>query len=285
MASNETTSKTTVEVDVGHVNIEAAGGYFCKDTTDINVLLVGRSQTGKTSILEAFKNPAFQKGKGAFADTREPSCYRLILVDSTNKQAYQLNVIDTPGLKELRTNANEDRTDSELLNLASMCVEKSLTTLHAICLVTQAGNITREDVHTFKTLINYIGPNLSNNCMMILTHGDRFKNEKLEEFQREIKGREDIRPVIDFCKLGIFYHGILDKDDLDQYEDAELRDAVKTSKLKRLAPMRTKLIQKLVECANKPCQLKELSELEQASKPSRQKAFLDAWRGSKCLVM
>jgi len=166
-----------------------------------------------------------------------------------------------------------------------MCVEKSLTTLHAICFVVEAGKMSQEDVHTFKILMEYFGPELSNYCMLILTHCDRFKNERLEAFKKDIASRADVKPVIDFCKLGIFFHGILDKDDLDQYDDEELRNNVKASKLNRLAPMRAKLIQKLIDQADSPCQMRQLSELEAGSRSARRQAFVDAWKRNKCCVM
>jgi septin family protein len=75
--------------------------------------LVGRSQTGKSTIVETFLQP---QGIGCigFSHTRDPACNSLVLTDKHNKKSYQLNIIETPGLKDLSEN-EESRSDDELL--------------------------------------------------------------------------------------------------------------------------------------------------------------------------
>ena len=70
------TRTETVEINVGEVNSEYAGGYYCNDAQQINILLIGRTQTGKSTIVEALKNPEYQQSNTGFSTTSNPECYR-----------------------------------------------------------------------------------------------------------------------------------------------------------------------------------------------------------------
>ena len=69
-------------------------------TKTINVLLIGRSQTGKSTILTIIQDPHVAVKSRGFSETRELGFTPLSLYDDRTKETYVLNIIDTPGLSE-----------------------------------------------------------------------------------------------------------------------------------------------------------------------------------------
>ena len=82
--------------------------YYFTETKVINILMVGRSQSGKTTIIDTLKNPHVCATSRGFSDTREGSLHSLVLRDQSHNLIYQVNIIDTPGLKESRFNISRE---------------------------------------------------------------------------------------------------------------------------------------------------------------------------------
>ncbi|CAF1349557.1 unnamed protein product [Didymodactylos carnosus] len=99
-------------------NDPAFAGVYFYETQEINVLLVGRSQTGKSAIIEALRNPRFRKTKSGFSTTRDPKCYRLVLYVKDKETVYQVNLIDTVGVNEVSKEVDKQWTEYEILGLS-----------------------------------------------------------------------------------------------------------------------------------------------------------------------
>ena len=93
-------------------------GYQISQAKIINILLVGRSQSGKSTLLETFMKPQQAvRGRG-FAVTREPTLHTFVITNQKANRSYTMNVIDTPGLREKRIDEDMQRGDEEIINLA-----------------------------------------------------------------------------------------------------------------------------------------------------------------------
>lgn len=107
-------------------------GFDIQESVVINVLVIGRSQTGKTTLIESLKNTSYASVMTGFSDTREVQHHPIIIFDKETKKYYQINLIDTIGLGEHSQNPTETRTDDEILNLAAKFIHKEITALHAV---------------------------------------------------------------------------------------------------------------------------------------------------------
>jgi GTPase Era involved in 16S rRNA processing len=247
-------------------------GYLGEDSTlglgthrvwhanKINVLLVGRSQTGKSTIVETMIDPQKGTTSNGFSITKKPGYNSLLLHDNEKNMSFQLNIIDTPGLQEVHEN-DESRTDAELLKLAAVCVEKHITSLNVVCFVSRAGETHRNDVVLFDTVQKFLGDKFADISMMVLTHCDEFSDKRLKEFERNIHDHEISKPISQYCKLGIAQYGAINYTTLEQFPEKDVQQAVVRSKLTRIGKMRKQFIDKIISCADRGLPINELQAI------------------------
>jgi len=205
---------------------EAYAGYYLEEARPINVLLLGMTLTGKTSIVKAFINPKYSKAPTGFSDTRSPTLYPLILYDEATCKLYQLNIIDTPGLCEIRANHDEIRNNHQIFSLIKRFTEQNIGFINCICIVLQAGFILHSNLEAVDECIDFCGIKFSENTMIVMTHADKYNSTKLHEFHDELRKHPKTQKCFNYCKLGIYDTGILDHDELQIIEDEYLRDLV-----------------------------------------------------------
>jgi GTP-binding protein EngB required for normal cell division len=241
---------------------------YVHDPSVINVLLIGRSQVGKSTLIEVLHNPDYSTTRTGISQTREPSCKERI-IDYHDGKRYTLNIIDTPGLYEVRHDPNEMRTNEQLFSLLrDIFVSGRVRALNIICFVTIAGKTHQNDIETFTSLINFLGDRYKPISCLVLTHCDKISTETLDRLSQDIKTHPECASIVDYCQLGIHYHGTIDMDDLSTY-DEEMREMVKKSTLKRIDPMRTHLLDFFLSRSNNYVQI-ELRDFEPWEKSFRQ---------------
>lgn len=214
---------------------------YIHDPSVINIVLIGRSQVGKSTFIEVLNNPNYSTTRTGISQTREPSCKERI-IDYPDGKRYTLNIIDTPGLHEVRHDPNEMRTNEQLFSLLrDMFVSGRVRALNVICFVTIAGKTHQNDIETFKSLMSFLGDRFKPISCLVLTHCDKISTETLDRLSQDIKTHPECTSLVDYCQLGMHYHGTIDMDDLSTY-DEEMREMVKNSTLNRIEPMRTHLL-------------------------------------------
>ncbi|CAF3335259.1 unnamed protein product [Rotaria socialis] len=223
-----------------------------KKTSDsINVLVIGRSQVGKSTLIHVLANPHYEGSLATgMAETKE--CYSHKVLLTTNEDEYTVNIVDTPGLQEVRHDTEESRSNTQIQNLIATFLKHNIQTLNAVCFVSVAGKTHQNDMVIFNSLIDFLGPTYSSISMLILTHCDGFPNSRLDEFKEKLTSSEydECKKVINYCKLGLYYHGAINRDELETHNDANIRVRILNTKLEHIKPMREALAQKLIDCAN-----------------------------------
>ena len=214
---------------------------YIHDPSVINILLVGRSQVGKSTLIESLKDSAYSSSRTGISQTREPSYKQLTLTSNDDGQQYTLNIIDTPGLREIRHDPNETSSDEQLLDLMRKLFDDGrVRSLNIIAFVSKMGYTHQNDIDTFKSLIDFFGPQFSSISVLILTHCDKIPNDAMKKLTHELKTHPECAEVVKYFKLGVHYHGTLDVDDLETYDET-LRERARKSALSRLGPMRVEL--------------------------------------------
>ncbi|CAF0948900.1 unnamed protein product [Didymodactylos carnosus] len=263
-------------------NDKAHAGYYFDETKTINMLFIGRTQTPKSSIIEALNNPRFCKTSSGFSETRDPKCYALSLFDNLHKNIYQVNIIDTPGLQEKPRYPLEDRTDRQLLSLAKKCIESNLTKLNCVCFVSQAGCTNLYDIDVFDVLMKFLGLGYSENSMMILTHSDGFTFDKLAEFHAKFRTHPKSVFAYNYCKLGIYNHGIINYDELATYvRRPNLQQEMMEEKSDHLIPMRQKLIECFITTADKQIEVSALEAVIKENEKIKADMMEKLWKEKK----
>lgn len=132
--------------------------YRAEVARSVNVLLVGKTTSGKTTMLKVLENERFvPPPKTIVSDTKEARICTLS-VTAPDDSKVQLNIIDTPGLFETRTVQGEARENDVLMQIAQNCVIQEITKLHVLCIVANvAAGLLRDDVETIRQLIEFFG--------------------------------------------------------------------------------------------------------------------------------
>ncbi len=240
------------------------GYYFVRESKRINVLLFGRSQTGKSSIITTIERPQVSISSTGFSSTREPMMHMLVVEEATTKRVFQLNIIDTPGLGEVGESPQATRTDEKLIELAGACIKFHSTTLNVIGFVSPAGKTHLLDITAFQKIMNFLDKSFSEASMMILTHCDEYLPDKLASFENDIKKHDLSAPLYNFCKLGINRYGAINIDKIKAAanEDKNLLRAIIEENLHKNEKMREALISTFISCADKKIPVGELKRMK-----------------------
>jgi len=130
--------------------------------------------------VKTFQNPRFALSKGAYSDTREVLNHPLSLFNQKTKKIYFLNLIDTSGLYESRSNKNEIRSNNILKGIISKFIEYNLTYIDIVIFVLDIDQtITQQDIECWKELVELIGPSYSYISLIVFSYCDRKTNKKI----------------------------------------------------------------------------------------------------------
>jgi GTPase SAR1 family protein len=83
---------------------------------------------GKTTLFEVLKDPNYHTPStySFFASGPKEPQYHPLLVRNQSGRAYSINVIDTPGLSEVRTSLHERRSNDQIVRIIQDCVTSSV---------------------------------------------------------------------------------------------------------------------------------------------------------------
>lgn len=211
------------------------------DESIINILLIGRTQVGKTTLIQSLKDPTYSSTRTGFSQTREPYC-EILQMKSKDRPDYTLKIIDTPGLREVRHNPSETRTDEALLALLRQAFQNNnIRYLNMIGFVSELGKTDRNDLDTFKSLIDFFDRRFKSISALILTNCDKFSEERMHILTEHLTTHPTCADIVDYCRLGIYHHGTLDIDSLSTLR-GDLHDVIRKETLDRIAPMQEKMI-------------------------------------------
>lgn len=207
--------------------------YALVNSKPINVALVGRSKTGKSKIVRTLTDPSFVLKGWRFSDTSEPVCKSFTVRDVRDNQFYSLNIIDTPGLKEMEKDEVKSSDDEELLSLFLKFLELEISEINVICFVSHAGETHLHDIDVFNRVMRFLGEDFSQISMMVLTHCDSFDSKQLDEFENGIKTHPRTKETFEYCKLGIKRFEAVSTQKLDALLEGAQDDEKANENLKR----------------------------------------------------
>ena len=254
------------------------GDYNIVIAKKINVLLIGRSQVGKTTIATSLLFPYFGSKKVGVSDTKYPHCYSLVIVrngtlnienddeldelefnDSNFEtlenlkfpnQLYQLNIVDTPGLTEISKDGKEIvRADEQIMKIIEACTKIEVTGFNLICYVAEYSKIQQFDVDIFKKFISIFDKNFSLISLLLITHGDSCSLEDQDQKRQQIREHEKSKEIANYCKLGIEFCGALCANEVLSVNDPSVRESYVRDKLQAIKQMRKNLLELFVKQA------------------------------------
>jgi hypothetical protein len=182
-----------------------------KTVQHINILIIGRTRTGKSTIKSLLVNPTTVPNDLTLkSGTKDPQFQAFHLQDKDSV----LNVIDTPGLFERSNNEIDIRDNETILNTIKMCANMEITKFHAICFcVSLVAGINREDIVSIEALIKFLGKKTSKNSCLIITHCESKSEGQRETLRQELVQDAYFKNIAPFFQLGILFSGSINRDD------------------------------------------------------------------------
>ena len=237
--------------------------YRTQKATTVNVLLLGRSQSGKSALLETLINPqqAAPPSRG-FSSTRAPQVQSFVLHDENNNTHFNINVIDPPGLCEVRIGDMASRGDEDIMKLVWQCISTQVTCLNIVIYVSVARRTHELDIEAFQCVKNFLGSDFSESSLLVLSRSEEISVRRFQQILDDMKAFSETRELIEYCRLGVLPYGAVSAEKLQMFEDSDDEEDVLISEerkrlfvqrtLKRTEEMRHDLILKIIETANKP---------------------------------
>lgn len=111
-----------------------------------------------------------------FAGSRLGCQYVPLVVKNGTGKALSLNIIDAPGLFEVRSAAKEKRTNEQIFKLVEDSVKAHFTSISAIFLcVPLTGVLNEEDLETLNNVAAFLGDGFKKNTILLFTKADTFQ--------------------------------------------------------------------------------------------------------------
>jgi len=211
----------------------------------LNVVLLGKAGSGKTTIIKTLESLYYEPpGHSLFASSKEPKNNTFYL--KWRDEHYQLNIIDSPGIFESIDREDQNRDNSDLINMTTTCIDNSVTKVHCFAIVQrQDVTLTPESVQTFSEFSNILPQDIRDNCCLILTHCEHLNSIKCETKMKEVLSKKDISLL---TKGGVYFMGSHDNDLLSQFEDdPELQNSLKEDLAKSINNFQEQLLENLMK--------------------------------------
>lgn len=193
----------------------AANGQFKMRTVEhVNILIIGRTRTGKSTIKSLLVDPTTIPDELTLkSGDKDPQFQAFYLQD----RDVVLNMIDSPGLFERSSNKIDIRDNQAILQTIKMCANMEITKFHAICFcVSLTSGINKEDIDAIEALMKYFGNETSRNACLIITHCESIDKTQREDLRQQLVTDTAFKNIASFFKLGILFSGSINRDDYNR---------------------------------------------------------------------
>jgi GTP-binding protein EngB required for normal cell division len=185
--------------------------YAFVECTYRNMVLIGRTRTGKSTISDTLQDPFHLPSLPVlFAGTRRIAFNRITTTHQGN--SYFFTIIDSPGLYDVVQKEGERLTNATIKTHLDECITKDITHIHAFAFVVSrsSSGINIQDIQSMVFIqSNY--PQLQNFLMLIITHCEEDDASERNKFLEEFFQHPDIirHRLQGFFGLGVHFMGCL----------------------------------------------------------------------------
>eukprot|EP01087_Luapelamoeba_hula_P008270 TRINITY_DN2063_c0_g1_i1.p1 TRINITY_DN2063_c0_g1~~TRINITY_DN2063_c0_g1_i1.p1 ORF type:complete len:494 (+),score=69.21 TRINITY_DN2063_c0_g1_i1:2-1483(+) len=287
-------------------NHNTAAGCSVKPPHTRNVLFVGRSRAGKSTIVSCLQNP-FQWGDvpSLYHQTRDP-CMHSVSVSrqstdgaSLDTQGYLVNFIDTPGLFERTPKSDlgqepdsagnlavgQRRQNKTLRQLICTFLKDAVPDVHLVCFVVsfEAG-VSSDDLHAISEMLEEFDRTKYQLCLLV-TRCERKLPIQRKNLERQIQAVPELRQA-----FGVTQGDQSDQDGVSfpkilfigsvSHEDVERGDvsAVQRS-LSNILGLRSAILDYILDECNQPFSVEHLAKDKHATSN-----FGDDWQKREMLL-
>jgi len=190
-----------------------------RDAKNRNIIFLGKTRSGKSTVFNVLKDMVHVCGYTSFfSDTQNPCLHSFTVCLQTpsgkpgtdpTEINYNLNIIDTPGLFEQKTDVEKVRNNDVLKKTILTCLEYEITNIHAIFLVCsfeQGVNV--QDLEAIREFVDLFGGAEESICLLI-TRAEGYTQERKTQMINDIMQHPSLKDFVSLIKDKIFFTGAI----------------------------------------------------------------------------
>ncbi|CAF1363025.1 unnamed protein product [Didymodactylos carnosus] len=152
--------------------------YQFAECIDRNVMLIGRTRTGKSTIANIIENIFYvSTQQELYSQTKKAEYHKVLSASGTTQ--YYFNIIDTPGLFDISVAEQDKLTNDHIALIISDCLKHDVTNIHLFAFTFNLiGGINEKDIKSM-IFVKEKYPQLRNYMALIITNCEHLTaNEK-----------------------------------------------------------------------------------------------------------
>lgn len=241
--------QSDVDMDKVRRNLEATdekhNKYRFSRCIDRNIVLIGRSRTGKSTLTKVLENTFYRSGDRQLYSETKGVEFLKVATDALDGRRLYFNVVDTPGFYEQSTTALADNANDRIKRFLDSCLQHDVTNVHLFAFVFSLNaGVNNEDIATMK-FVKEKYPNLGKYMALVVTHCEKLEEAKRQNLIEKFFQHHDVKAskLMEFFTQGIFYMGCFENSSFEKKYETEIYDVYKN-----ILEMRTTFIEKCVAC-------------------------------------
>jgi len=194
-----------------------------------NVLLCGRTRSGKTTVMNVLKDPCHSPtNRSIFSETQNPRFQSFSINNRADAevQKFTIHIIDSPGLFEVKDkdSMEQKRPNEVIASTIATCLENEITNIHCIVMfATFEAGINRDDIESMKVFLDMFGGS-GVSVALCVTHADKHGVGWRQEIRDELMLHPDLAALVEEEKMAIHFMGCVNVDDRPYYDEEQMKE-------------------------------------------------------------
>jgi len=219
--------------------------YVAIKSTIRNVLVIGKTKVGKSTLINVIKSlKNYTEEMKMFSQTEHPYLTTLVMSDDEKKDNFTINIIDTPGFKEVKSIGSVARSDETLSSLIITLLKYEITKLNLVimCYSPELG-IDDNDVKILEDVCNMFGDDIT--IIVCITRSEELGKTGREKKVEELKKHDRFAKIIKRIKIEPFFIGAvnINKITKDKIQEVAKRVYIDRENLVEFIKFNQKLIE------------------------------------------
>jgi len=194
-------------------------GIVLKEAQTRNIIFVGKTRSGKSTALSVLKHPFnFVRRTSIYSDTMEPKINHFtveIPKEDKTKMNFNISIIDTPGLFEVRDKGSLSRDNECLQELVLKCMKSEITKIHQIFFVlAYNGVLMNEDILALERFIKLFD-GAQGHIHILVTKSEKLSEDEKVKFEREFREYPKMKDLLKVINPKMYFFGAVENSDYE----------------------------------------------------------------------